>query len=108
VRRGGSPVTATHNLPIYHPQGTKNNIKHCKRDRSIHTSSAQENAEALVVASKENADKTKYMVMSRDQTAGRSHSTKIDSSFFKRVEEFKHLGTTLTNKNSIKEKLRAD
>ena len=24
-----------------------------------------------------NADKTKYMVMSRDQTAGRSHSIKI-------------------------------
>jgi len=35
----------------------------------------QENAEALVVASKEirlevNADKTKYMVMSREQNAG--------------------------------------
>ena len=35
----------------------------------------KENAEALVVASKEiglevNADKTKYMVMSRDQNAG--------------------------------------
>jgi hypothetical protein len=44
-----------------------------------------------------NADKTKYMVMSRDRTAGRSHSMKIDNSFFERVEEFKYLGTTLTN-----------
>ena len=40
---------------------------------SIHT--IKENAEALVVATKEtglevNADKTKYMVMSREQTAG--------------------------------------
>ena len=40
---------------------------------SIHT--IKENAEALVVASKEiglevNADKTKYKVMSRDQNAG--------------------------------------
>ena len=35
-----------------------------------------------------NADKTKYMVMSLDQDAGRSHSIKIDSSF-ERVEEFK-------------------
>jgi len=45
---------------------------------SIHT--IKENAEALVVASKEiglevNADKTKYTIMSPDQNAGRSHST---------------------------------
>jgi len=60
------------------------------------------NAEALVVASKEielevNAGKTKCMVMSRDQNAGRSHSIKNDNSSFERVEEFKYLGTTLTN-----------
>jgi hypothetical protein len=41
----------------------------------------------LVVGSKENgleinADKTKYMVMSRDQNAGRSHSMKTDNSSF--------------------------
>jgi hypothetical protein len=64
------------------------------------------------VASKEiglevNADKTKYMVMSRDQTAGRSHSMKIDNSAFERVEEFKHLGTTLTNQNSIQEGIKS-
>ena len=45
----------------------------------------RENAEALVVATKEirlevNADKTKYMIMSRDQNAGRNHSVKIDNS----------------------------
>jgi len=39
----------------------------------------------LIVASKEtglevNADKTKYMVMSRDQNAGQSHSMKSDNS----------------------------
>ena len=60
----------------------------------------KENAEALVVASKEtgldvNADKTKYMVMSRDQNAGQSHSMKTDNSSFERVKEFKHLGTNL-------------
>jgi len=58
---------------------------------SVHT--IKENAEALVVAGKEiglevNADKTKYMVMSRDQTAGRSHTMKTDNSSFERVEEF--------------------
>ena len=66
----------------------------------------QENTEALVIASKEtglevNADKTKYMVMSGDQNAGRSHSMRIDNRSFERVEEFKYLGTTLTNQNSI-------
>jgi hypothetical protein len=39
----------------------------------------KENAEALVAATREivvelSADKTKYMVMSRDQNAGRNHS----------------------------------
>jgi hypothetical protein len=52
-----------------------------------------------------NADKTKYMVMFRDQDAGQSHSIKIDNRSFERVEEFKYLGTTLTNQNSIQEKL---
>jgi hypothetical protein len=42
-----------------------------------------------------NCDKTKYMVMSQDQNAGRRHSIKTDNSSFERVEEFKYLGTTL-------------
>jgi len=45
--------------------------------------------------------------MSRDQNAGRSHSMKIDNSSIERVEEFKYLGTTLTNKNSIQEEIRS-
>ena len=44
--------------------------------------------------------------MSRDQDAGRSHSMKIDNSCIERVEEFKYLGTTLTNKNSIQEQIK--
>jgi len=76
---------------------------------SVHT--IKENAETLIVASKEigleiNADKTKYMVMSRDQNAGQSHNMKIDSMSFERVEEFKYLGTTLTIQNSIQEEIR--
>jgi len=72
----------------------------------------KENAEALVVAAKENGlevndDKTKYMVTSRDQNAGRTHSIKTDNSSFERVDEFKHLGTTLTNQNSIQEKIKS-
>jgi activator of 2-hydroxyglutaryl-CoA dehydratase len=48
-----------------------------------------------------NADKTKYVVMSRDQNAERSHYIKTDNSTCERLEEFKYLGTTLTDQNSI-------
>ena len=73
---------------------------------SIHT--VKENAEALVVASKEiglevNVDKNKSMVMSRDQNAGQSHSMKIDNRSFDVVEEFKYLGTILIDQNSIQQ-----
>jgi hypothetical protein len=75
-------------------------------DRNVHT--IKKTTEALVIANKEiglevNADKTKYMVKSRDQNAGRSHDTKIDNSCFNRVEQFRYLGTTLANQNSIQE-----
>ena len=68
----------------------------------------KENAEALLIATKEiglevNADKTKYMVMSWDRNAGCGCSVKIDNSSIERVEEFKYLGTTLTDQNSIQE-----
>jgi hypothetical protein len=48
----------------------------------------QENAEALVVTSKEvqlevNAEKTKHRVMSRDQNAGQSQGMKTDNSSLK-------------------------
>ena len=66
----------------------------------------------LVAATKEiglevNADKTKYMIMSRDQNARRGHSMKIDNSPIERVEEFKYLGTTLTNQNFIQEEIKS-
>ena len=53
----------------------------------------KKNAETLVAAAKEillevNADKTKCMVVSRDQRAGQNHSLKIVSKSFQRLEEF--------------------
>jgi len=77
---------------------------------SIHT--IKENADALIVPSKEigldvNADKTKYMVMSRDHNAGQSHSMKTDNISFENVEVFKYLGTTLTNRNYIQEEIKS-
>ena len=48
---------------------------------NVHT--IKENAESFIVASKEtelevNVDKTKYMVISGDQNAGRSHNMRIE------------------------------
>jgi len=48
------------------------------------------------------------MIMSRDQNAGRIHIIKFDNSSFERVEEFKYLGTTLTDKTLFRKKLRAN
>jgi hypothetical protein len=78
-------------------------------DGSINTIKKKD---SLVVASKEigqevNVDETKYMVMSRDQNAGRNHSIKIDNSFFERVEQFRYLGTILMNQNYIQEEIES-
>ena len=47
-----------------------------------------------------------YMVMSRDQNAGRSR-IKNGNSSFEMVEEFKYLGTTSMNTNSLQEKIKS-
>jgi hypothetical protein len=82
VKQDGLKLNGTHQLLAY------------ADDVNISGGSAQmvkENAEALVVSTKKtglevNADKTKYMIMSRDQNAGRSYSTKMDNSSIERVE----------------------
>jgi len=43
------------------------------------------------------------MVKSRDQNAGRSHNVNCDNKSSEKLEQFRHLGTTLTNQNSIRE-----
>ena len=73
---------------------------------SVHV--IKKNTEALVVATEENglelnADKTKYMVMSRDQNAGQNHNVKTDNKFFERARDFQYLETIISNPNSIQE-----
>ena len=87
VNQDGLKLSGTHQLLVY---ADDVNIL----GGSVHT--VHENAEALVVAGREigleeNDDKTKYMVMSRDQYAGRSHSIKTDNNPFERVKKFKYL-----------------
>ena len=50
---------------------------------------------------------TKCMVMYREQTAGLSHTVKVGNSSIERVEDFKYLGTTLTNQNSIQKEIKS-
>src|SRR5215469_4553241 len=69
----------------------------------------KKNAEALVPATKEiglEVNAHKYMTVSRDQNAGLIHSMKMDNSSTERVEEFKYLGTTLKNQNSIQQEIK--
>ena len=82
VNQDGLKLNGTHQLLVYADDinilgGSVHNIK--------------ENAKALIVASKQiglevNVDKTKYMVMSRDQNAGRSHNMRTDNRSFEGVE----------------------
>jgi len=85
VNQDGLKLNGTHQLLVY---ADDVNIL----GGSVHT--AKENAEAFIVASKEiglevNADKIKYLVMSRDQNVGQSHTMKTDDSSFERVGKFK-------------------
>jgi hypothetical protein len=77
---------------------------------SIHT--MRKNTEALVIDTKEiglevNAEKTKCMVMSRDQNAGQNINIQIGNKAFETVEHFKYLGTNIMNKNYIHEEFKS-
>jgi len=104
VNQDGLKLNGTHQLLAY--------VDDVIRILGGSVRTVKENAETLVVATKEiglevNADKTKYMIMSRDQNAGRSHSMKIDNSSIERVGYFKYLGTTLTNQSSVQEEIES-
>jgi hypothetical protein len=75
-------LNGTHQVLVY--AGDSNIL-----DGSVHT--INKKTEASAVANKGtrlqvSADKTKYMVMSRDKNAGRNHNIKIDNSSFERLE----------------------
>jgi len=86
VNRDGLKLNDTHQLLIY-ADGV--NIL----GGSVHT--VKEKTEALILASKEtglelNVDKTKYMVMSRDQNAKQSHNMETDNSSIEMLEDFRY------------------
>jgi hypothetical protein len=58
--------------------------------------------ETLIVAIKEfglevNAEKTKYILLSRHLNAGKNHYIKMGNRSFEHVAQFIYLGTTVTN-----------
>jgi hypothetical protein len=72
-----------------------------------------ENTETLLEASRYigleiNAEKTKYMIMSRYPKSGQNQNIRIADESFENVAIFKYWGRTLTNQNEIMMKSRAD
>jgi hypothetical protein len=71
-------------------------------DDSINT--IKGNTETLLEASRDidleiNAEKTKYMIMSRHQNSGQNQNVRIANESFENVAKFKYSGTTTTNQN---------
>ncbi|KAJ4446015.1 hypothetical protein ANN_12701 [Periplaneta americana] len=77
----------------------------------VNTQTIRENTEILLEASKAiglevNPEKTKYMIMSRDQNIVRNGNIKIGDLSFEEVEKFKYLGPTVTNINDTREEIK--
>jgi hypothetical protein len=54
-----------------------------------------------------NSEKTKYMFMSRHQTAGQSNYIWVNNKSFEKVAKIKYLGSILTDKNCIHDEIRS-
>jgi hypothetical protein len=72
----------------------------------------KENTETLLEASTDvgleiNAEKTKYMTISRHQNSGQNKNISIANESFENVAKFKYLGTTLTNQNDIHDEIES-
>jgi hypothetical protein len=53
-----------------------------------------------------NVDTTKYMLLSRHQNVGQNRDIRIANRSFENASQFKYLGTTVTNQNSIQEEIK--
>jgi hypothetical protein len=53
-----------------------------------------------------NAEKTKYILLSRHQNAGKYRDIKIANRCFENVAQFKFLGTIVTNQNLVQEEIK--
>jgi hypothetical protein len=46
------------------------------------------------------------MLLSRHQNVGQNHYIKIGNRYFENVEQFRYLGTTITNQNLIQDEIK--
>jgi hypothetical protein len=72
----------------------------------------KENSETLSEASRDtgleiNAEKTKYMIMSRYPNSGQNQNIRTGNESLENVAKFKYLGTTLTNQNDIHDEIKS-
>jgi hypothetical protein len=54
-----------------------------------------------------NAEKTKYMIMSRHPNSGKNQNIRIANESFENVTTFKYLEKTLTDKNDIHDEIKS-
>jgi hypothetical protein len=72
----------------------------------------KEKTESLLETSRDvgldvNAEKTKYMIMSRHPNSGQNPNIRIDNESFENVAKFEYLGMTLTNQNDIHDEIKS-
>jgi hypothetical protein len=71
----------------------------------------KENTVTLLEATRDvgleiNAEKTKYVIMSRRPNLGQNQNIRIATESFENVAKFKYLGTTLTNQSNIHDEIK--
>jgi hypothetical protein len=81
-------------------------------DVNIFDENMKKNIEALLEASKEvgleaDIDKTKYMFLFYQQSAGQNHNIKMPSKSSKNLAEFKYLGMAVTDRNCIHKDIKS-
>jgi hypothetical protein len=72
----------------------------------------KEKAETLLEADRDigleiNAEKTKYMIMSRHPNLGQDQNIRIANESFENWAKFKYLGATLTNQNGVRDEIKS-